>query len=53
MGAAIVADPPAESNDESYEVESSNWAAGTGLASITVDEMATTSNKREYMIEEV
>lgn len=45
FGAAIAPDPPGDSNDKSYEIEPSNWAAGAGLASITVDGMATTSNK--------
>lgn len=52
MGAAIVPDPPVESDKKSNEVES-NWAAGTGLAIITVDETATASNKREHIFEEV
>lgn len=42
---------PAESDGKSYEIEPPNWAAGTGLASIMVDEPATMSTKGENMIE--
>ena len=53
LGAAIVPGPPAESDGKSYEIELPNWAAGTGLASIIVDEPATMSNKGENMIAQV